>query len=124
VALKRFLLVATVAVATAALTYALRSFLIEPRTLHDQCVLEPASLLCMTRQTLIMGFVLNVYSLASLVLGVLGLMLKSRSCAWAAIVLGVIGAMLYRIEFAALGLLFGALAVARPPIAPQHGQSH
>lgn len=122
--LKRFLHILLVALITAAITYAVRTLIIEPRVMHEQCVLqkEAFSALCAVRQALVMGFVLNLYSIASLALGLAGLGLRARKCAWAAIVMGVIGALLYRIEFAALGLLCGALALARPPVAPQERQ--
>ncbi|MET0659656.1 MAG: hypothetical protein ABW110_16030 [Steroidobacteraceae bacterium] len=121
--LKRFVQILIVILLTAAITYAARALLIEPRTLHERCVLQAASALCMARQVVIMGFVLNVYSIASIVLGLMGLVLRRREYAWGGVVLGVIGALLYRIEFAALGLLCGALALARPPVSPEHRQS-
>lgn len=122
--LTRFVKIVAVALATAGLTYTLRFLLIEPRHLHEQCVLQADSVLCAVRQTVIMGFVLDVYSIASIVLGLCALVLRSARCAWAAIVLGVIGALLYQIELAAIGLLLGVLAATRPPIAPQHRQGN
>ena len=122
--LKRFFQILLVALVTAAVTYTVRSLIVEPRTMHEQCVLQiqTVSALCTVRQALVMGFVLNLYSIASLVLGLAGLGLRAHKCAWAAIVLGVIGALLYRVEFAALGLLCGALALARAPVTPQERQ--
>lgn len=122
--LNHFLRIVAVALVTAALTYTLRTLLIEPRYLHEQCVQHMSSVLCTVRQTVVMGFVLNVYSIASVVLGLCALMLRSARCAWGAIVLGVVGALLYQIEFAAVGLLCGVLATVRPPIAPQQRQSN
>lgn len=120
--LKRFGQILIVILLTAALTYTVRWLFIEPRTLHERCLLHAASVVCVVRQVLIMGFVLNVYSISSIVLGLMGLLLRRREYAWGAVVLGVIGALLYRIEFAALGLLCGALGLARPPVSPQHRQ--
>lgn len=122
VVLNRFLKIVSVALVTALGTYALRTLLIEPQHLHEQCTAQPATALCVLRQTVIMGFVLNVYAIASVVLGAIGLMTRSRACAWAAIVAGVCGALLYRVEFAAVGLLCGALGVTRPVIRPQQGE--
>jgi hypothetical protein len=116
---KCFLHIAAVAAVTAASTYAVRYFVIEPRGMHEHCELQAGSTLCVFRRAVVVGFDWNVFSLASLALGVLALVLRVRSCAWAAVILGVVGALLYRIEFAGFGLLCGALALARPPFAPQ-----
>jgi hypothetical protein len=113
-----------VAVVTAAVTVAIRAYVIEPQHLHLECTTNPDTPFCGLRQALIVGFVWNVYSLTSLALGVLAIALRSRACAWGAIVLGIVGALLYRIEFAALGLLLGALAAARPPVTPHHRERH
>jgi hypothetical protein len=124
VVLKRFLTILAVALVTAALTYALRSLLVEPRHLHEQCSLDMNTTLCIVRQAVVMGFVLNIYPIASAALGLLALGLHSQRCAWGAIVLGVMGALFYRTDLAAVGLLLGAVAATRPPIAPQHGERH
>ena len=124
VVLTRFFKILAVALVTAALTYALRTLLIEPRHIHEQCVLHTGSVLCAVRQVVVMGFVLNLYAIASVALGLCAMALRSRHCAWAAVILGVVGALLYRIELAALGLLFGALVATRAPVAPQHSQRH
>ena len=122
--LTRFLKIAVVAIVTAAATVAIRSHVIEPQHLHLECTAHPGTPFCSFRQALIMGFVWNLYSLTSLALGLLAIAVRSRPCAWGAVVLGIVGALLYRIEFAALGLLLGALAAARPPVAPHHRERH
>jgi hypothetical protein len=124
VPLKRFTHILLIALVTASMTYVVRWMLIEPPSMHEQCVQMDGSVLCAVRQALIMGFVWNLYAFASVMLGIAALLSSSRKCAWAAVVMGVIGAMLYRVEFAALGLLLGALVLARAPMAPQERQSH
>ena len=122
--LQRFLKIMAVALVTAFAAYALRSFVIEPHYLHERCTSHPGDAFCSVRQAIIMGFVFNLYSLGSVLLGAIALLARSRACGGAAIVLGVLGAFLYRVEFAAVGLLCGALVVTRLPVAPHHSERH
>lgn len=114
-----FIRIVVVGAVVAALTYPFRFFVIEPHEMHLRCTAEE-SLMCLLRQGAIFGIDRNLFGILSVAFGLIALLARVRILGYAAVALGVAGALLYRIEFAGMGLLLGALALARSPLDPQH----
>ena len=108
-----FQVVAVGAVATLCML-AVRFYIVEPESLASACAAGAADWRCSLRALVVYGFVNNVFGLASFIAGVLATIARWRWLAVIAMCAGVAGAVLYRFELAGVGLLLGALVLARP----------
>ncbi len=102
-----------VAVLAYALAMAARTLLIEPDAIGRLCTEARAPPWCAIRQTLIMGFVHNVYGWLSVAAALLAAVTGRRGLAWTGLVAGVFGGVLYRFDPAGAGVLLSALVLAR-----------
>lgn len=107
--MKRIWIVAAVLAAALLARYAW----IEPAHIGYLCNASNGPWWCTLRRALILSFAFNGLGYASLILGVLALIVRWRSIALLALCFGVSGVVLYCYEFAAVGLLLGVLTLAR-----------
>ena len=87
----------------------LRYGLIEPPALAQVCAATPAPAWCALRQTLVLGFLYEVYGFAAVGVATMALLRRSRALAWLAAALGAFALQFYNYEPGALALLVGCL---------------
>ena len=87
----------------------LRYGLIEPPAIAQLCTSTQAPAWCALRQTLVQGFLHEVYGVLAILAAVLALLRRSRMLAWLAAALGALALQLYNYEPGALALLVGCL---------------
>jgi hypothetical protein len=87
----------------------LRYGLIEPPALAQLCTAARAPTWCALRQTLVLGFLHEVYGVAAICVAVLALLRRSPVLAWLAAASGAFALQLYCYEPGALALLVGCL---------------
>jgi hypothetical protein len=105
--------VALTVLIAAALAYALRFGLIERDDLGALCPEGRAPWWCDLRLLVVRGFQHNVYGMASVALAVLAAWRRSAVAAYGAVAVGTLGLVLYGFTWSAIGLLGGALVLAR-----------
>jgi glycerol uptake facilitator-like aquaporin len=105
-------IVATVGVAYAIAT-AVRFGLVERDDLGSICQSAASPLWCDLRMLVIRGFLDDVYGRASLVLAALAIWRRSAVAATLAVAIGTFGMVLYSFTWSGIGLLGGALVLAR-----------
>jgi len=108
-ALTPWLLIALVGLCAAWLRYGL----IEQPALADLCSSTQPPAWCPLRQTLVLGFLHEIYGIAAIVAAALSLLRRSRVLAWLAAALGAFALLLYNCEPGALALLVGCLRLVR-----------
>ncbi len=123
---KHLLVLAAVLAVVAALSFAARAFIIEPRDAAHLCA--AADTLCVDRSVpwwcglrgLLVTYVFpwSGFGWVSLGLGILGLILGRRVPAAGALLVGLPGLVLYDADMAAVGVVLGLWVVSRPPEAP------
>lgn len=91
----------------------LRFALIESHAIGQQCSASGAPWWCLWRQGLVLGFLLNVYGVAALVVTALALVWPRTWLAWLAAALGVFALALYCFQSGAVALLIGCLRLLR-----------
>jgi hypothetical protein len=91
----------------------LRYGLIESSAIGQQCSAGGAPWWCLWRQTLVLGFLRNVYGIAALVVTALALVWPRTWLAWLAAALGVFALELYGFQSGALAMLIGCLRLLR-----------
>lgn len=91
----------------------LRYGLVESSAIGQLCSSEHPPLWCNWRQTLVLGFLHNVYGIAALIAATLALLFRRISLAWLAAALGAFALLLYCFEAGALALLIGSLRLLR-----------
>jgi hypothetical protein len=96
-----------------ALMQAIRLLLVEPDEMAQACAVNAAQGSCRVRDLAIQGFARHLYGPISIAAALLGWLGGIRLFAVLAMVAGMAGAVLYDFELAALGLLLGALLLAR-----------
>ena len=87
----------------------LRYGLIEPPAMAQLCTMVQAPAWCALRQTLVLGFLHEVYGVVAILAAALSLLRRSRALAWLAAALGAVALQLYNYEPGALALLVGCL---------------
>lgn len=107
--MKRVWIVAAVLAAALLARYAW----IEPAHIGYLCNAADGPWWCTLRRALIFSFASNGLGYASLILGALALCSRRGGIALLAVCVGLSGLVLYCYEFAAVGLLLGALTLAR-----------
>lgn len=105
-------IVATVVVAYAIAT-AIRFSLVERDDLGSICQSAASPWWCDLRMLVIRGFLDDVYGRASLVLAALAIWRRSAVAATLAVAIGTFGMVLYSFTWSGIGLLGGALVLAR-----------
>lgn len=105
-------IVATVVVAYAIAT-AIRFGLVERDDLGPICQSVASPWWCDLRMLVIRGFLDDVYGRASLVLAALAIWRRSALAATLAVAIGTFGMVLYSFTWSGIGLLGGALVLAR-----------
>jgi hypothetical protein len=105
-------IVATVVVAYAIAT-AIRFGLVERDDLGSICQSAASPWWCDLRMLVIRGFLDDVYGRASLVLAALAIWRRSAVAATLAVGIGTFGMVLYSFTWSGIGLLGGALVLAR-----------
>ena len=105
-------IVATVIVAYAIAT-AIRFGLVERDDLGPICQSVASPWWCDLRMLVIRGFLDDVYGRASLVLAALAIWRRSAVAATLAVAIGTFGMVLYSFTWSGIGLLGGALVLAR-----------
>jgi glycerol uptake facilitator-like aquaporin len=105
-------IVATVVVAYAIAT-AIRFGLVERDDLGPICQSAASPWWCDLRMLVIRGFLDDVYGRASLVLAALAIWRRSAVAATLAVAIGTFGMVLYSFTWSGIGLLGGALVLAR-----------
>jgi hypothetical protein len=101
-----------VLVASAAAT-AVRYGLIERDDVGTACDALSAKWWCTLRMLVIQGFLNDIYGRASVALAALALWRRSAIGAWLAIAVGTWGMVLYTFTWSGVGVLGGAMALAR-----------
>lgn len=109
----RVLKVLLFAVALAALMQTIRLLLVEPDEVAKACLADATAWRCRLRDLVIQGFARNLYGPISVIAALLAWLGGLRSFAVLAMVAGMAGAVLYSFDLAAVGLLLGALLLAR-----------
>jgi hypothetical protein len=113
---------ALMAVGAAAL--GLRYGLIEPSDMAQRCGDASSPWWCAWRQTLVLGFLYNVYGIAALLAAAFAMFSRRIVIVWLAAALGLFALELYCFQSGALALLIGCLRLlrvqARRPPAAQH----
>jgi glycerol uptake facilitator-like aquaporin len=116
-------IVATVVVAYAIAT-AVRYGLVERDDLGSICQTAASPWWCDLRMLVIRGFLNDVFGRASLVLAALAIWRRSALAAMLAVAIGTFGMVLYSFSWSGIGMLGGALVLARLQGQwQQHGQS-
>ena len=105
-------IVATVVVAYAVAT-AVRFGLVERDDLGSICQSAASPWWCDLRMLVIRGFLNDVYGLSSLALAALAIWRRSAVVATLAIAIGTFGMVLYSFTWSGIGMLGGALVLAR-----------
>ena len=105
-------IVATVVVAYAIAT-AIRFGLVERDDLGSICQSAASPWWCDLRMLVIRGFLDDVYGRASLVLAALAIWRRSAVAATLAVAIGTFGMVLYSFTWSGIGMLGGALVLAR-----------
>ena len=105
-------IVATVVVAHAIAT-AIRFGLVERDDLGSICQSVASPWWCDLRMLVIRGFLDDVYGRASLVLAALAIWRRSAVAATLAVAIGTFGMVLYGFTWAGIGVLGGAMVLAR-----------
>ena len=105
-------IVATVVVAYAIAT-AVRFGLVERDDLGSICQSAASPWWCDLRMLVIRGFLNDLYGLSSLVLTALAIWRRSAVAATLAIAIGTFGMVLYSFTWSGIGMLGGALVLAR-----------
>jgi hypothetical protein len=72
---------------------------------------------CNIRQTLVLGFLYDIYGIAALIIAALALFVKRAWLAWLAAALGALALVLFCFESGALALLIGCLRLLRLQLA-------
>jgi hypothetical protein len=105
--------VALTVLAAAALAFALRIGLVERDDLGSLCPAGQAPWWCGLRLLVVRAFQLNVFGITSIALAVLAAWRRSAVAAYGAVAIGTVGMVLYGFIWSAIGLLGGALVLAR-----------
>jgi hypothetical protein len=113
--LQRVLKVLLFAVVLTAIMQAIRLLLVEPDEMAQLCSVNAAQWQCRIRDLAIQGFARHLYGPVSVAAGLLAWLGGIRLFAILAMVAGTAGVVLYDFELAALGLMLGALLLARGP---------
>lgn len=87
----------------------IRYGLIEQPTFGQLCSAAQAPAWCALRQTIVLGFLDEVFGIAALIAAALCLLRRSLALAWLAAALGALALVLYNFEPGALALLIGCL---------------
>ena len=110
---------AAAVLAVLGLTLLAKYQLVEPMPVASRCqVGGDYPWWCIVREGIVLLFVKNIAGMASVVLGAWSTIQRSPRLAFAAIGFGVIGMTLYRFDSAVLGVLLGALVIARVAAGP------
>jgi len=105
--------VALTVLAAAALAFALRFGLVERDDLDSWCPAGNAPWWCDLRLLVVRAFLYNVFGITSVALAVLAAWRRSAVAAYGAVAVGTVGMVLYGFTWSAIGLLGGALVLAR-----------
>ena len=103
-----------ITVIAAVLMSVLRIYVVEPEAVAQACLSGTRSWQCTLRNGLVLGFTRDVFGITAVIVGLFAIVSRWRGVAIVAICSGVAGATLYRYELSGVGLLLGALTLARP----------
>lgn len=109
---------AGIALAVLTVTLAIRHMAIEPAAIAHACDPAPWAGACSLRSAVIRLFVNQEVGWFALAVGVLATVLRGRRLAALAIAAGTAGLVLYSYEPSAVGVLLGALVLARESAQP------
>jgi len=105
--------VALTVLAAAAIAFALRFGLVERDDLGALCPDGQAQWWCGLRLLVVRAFQVNAFGMASVAFAALAVWRRSAIAAYAAVAIGTVGMVLYGFTWSAVGLLGGALVLAR-----------
>jgi len=124
-ATRAFVRIAATIVVAYAIATAVRYGLVERDDLGSICQSAASPWWCDLRMLVIRGFLNDAYGLSSLILAALSVWRRSAIAATLAVAVGTFGMVLYSFMWSGIGMLGGAMVLARLQGQwQQHAQSH